>query len=153
MVGTTQSLWYIIYGIQNISVYKIPNRNCLQIDNIEWLNLSQFSLCIEVYMKCCLFRVSDLGVEINRLLERCLRESRCLDTESLCIISGEKVSSWEHRLKCYVLLVFLYTSVTLSLLSVGTFVLMNFYQSEKYYFHWKVIAIDSKSWDSQDKMK
>lgn len=141
------------YGIQNISVYKIPNRNCLQIDNIEWLNLSQFSLCIEVYMKCCLFRMSDLGVEINRLLERCLRESRCLDTESLCIISGEKVSSWEHRLKCYVLLVFLYTSVTLSLLSVGTFVLMNFYQSEKYYFRCKVIAIDSKSWDSQDKMK
>lgn len=40
-------------------------------------------------------RMSDLGVEINRLLERCLRESRCLDTESLCIISGEKV--WQIR--------------------------------------------------------
>ncbi|XP_061165379.1 exosome complex component RRP45-like [Saccostrea echinata] len=40
-------------------------------------------------------RMSELGVEINRLLERCLRESRCVDTESLCIISGEKV--WQIR--------------------------------------------------------
>lgn len=104
--------------------------------------LSQFSLCIAVNIQCCLFRMSDLGVEINRLLERCLRESRCLDTESLCIISGEKVSSSEHRLNSYVL--FLDTSVTLSLSTVGTFVLMNFYQ--KYYFHCNVIAIDSKSW-------
>lgn len=95
--------------------------------------------------------MSDLGVEINRLLERCLRESRCLDTESLCIISGEKVSSWEHRLKYNV--VFLHTLVTLSLLTVGTFVLMNFYQSEKCYFHCKDIAIDSMSWDGQSKMK
>lgn len=30
---------------------------------------------------------------------------------------------------------------------------MNFYQPEKYYFRCKVIAIDSKSWDSQSKMK
>ena len=37
-------------------------------------------------------RLSDFGVEINRLLERCLKESRCLDTESLCIVSGERVS-------------------------------------------------------------
>jgi hypothetical protein len=36
--------------------------------------------------------MSDQGVEINRILERCLKESRCVDTESLCIISGEKVS-------------------------------------------------------------
>lgn len=134
-----------------ISMFKLPNCNWLEIDNIEWLNLSQFSLCIEVNIKCCLFRMSDLGVEINRLLERCLRESRCLDTESLCIISGEKVSSWEHRLKYNV--VFLHTLVTLSLLTVGTFVLMNFYQSEKCYFHCKVIVIDSKSWDGQSKMK
>ena len=37
-------------------------------------------------------RLSDFGIEINRLLERCLKESRCLDTESLCIVSGERVS-------------------------------------------------------------
>ena len=34
---------------------------------------------------------SELGVEVNRLLERCLRESRCLDMESLCISAGIKV--------------------------------------------------------------
>ncbi len=31
-------------------------------------------------------------MEINRLLERCLKESKCLDLESLCIVSEEKVS-------------------------------------------------------------
>ena len=40
-------------------------------------------------------RLSDFGVEINRLLERCLKESRCLDTESLCIVSGERVSNYQ----------------------------------------------------------
>lgn len=46
-------------------------------------------------------RLSDFGVEINRLLERCLKESRCLDSESLCIISGEKV--WEIRVDVHAL--------------------------------------------------
>lgn len=46
-------------------------------------------------------RLSDFGVEINRLLERCLKESRCLDTESLCIVSGERV--WEVRVDVHVL--------------------------------------------------
>jgi exosome complex component RRP45 len=40
-------------------------------------------------------------VEINRLLERCLRDSRCVDTESLCIVSGRKV--WEVRIDVHVL--------------------------------------------------
>lgn len=35
--------------------------------------------------------MSEYGVELNRLLERCIKESRCVDTESLCIVSGEKV--------------------------------------------------------------
>jgi exosome complex component RRP45 len=46
-------------------------------------------------------RMSDEGVEINRTLERCLKESRCLDLESLCIISEEKV--WTVRLDLHVL--------------------------------------------------
>lgn len=46
-------------------------------------------------------RLSEFGVEINRLLERCLKESRCVDTESLCIISGEKV--WQIRVDVHVL--------------------------------------------------
>jgi hypothetical protein len=36
-------------------------------------------------------------VEINRLLERCLKESKCLDLESLCIVSEEKVSLKPRR--------------------------------------------------------
>lgn len=46
-------------------------------------------------------RMSDEGVEISRTLERCLKESRCLDLESLCIISEEKV--WTVRLDLHVL--------------------------------------------------
>ncbi|XP_013408376.1 exosome complex component RRP45 [Lingula anatina] len=38
-------------------------------------------------------RLSEYGVELNRLLERCIKDSRCIDTESLCIIAGEKVFS------------------------------------------------------------
>jgi len=46
-------------------------------------------------------RLSEEGVEIGRLLERCLKESRCLDLESLCVISEEKV--WTVRLDLHVL--------------------------------------------------
>ncbi|XP_045058750.1 exosome complex component RRP45 isoform X1 [Desmodus rotundus] len=38
-------------------------------------------------------RQSDLLVKLNRLLERCLRNSKCIDTESLCVIAGEKVGN------------------------------------------------------------
>lgn len=30
-------------------------------------------------------------MKLNRQLERCLRNSKCIDTESLCVVSGEKV--------------------------------------------------------------
>ena len=40
-------------------------------------------------------RMSEYGVEINRLIERCLKESRPIDVESLCIVAGEKV--WNVR--------------------------------------------------------
>jgi len=46
-------------------------------------------------------RMTDEGVEINRTIERCLKESRCLDLESLCIISEEKV--WTVRLDLHIL--------------------------------------------------
>jgi len=46
-------------------------------------------------------RLTEEGVEINRTLERCLKESRCLDLESLCIVSEEKV--WSIRLDVQVL--------------------------------------------------
>ncbi|KAI5628186.1 exosome complex component RRP45, partial [Silurus asotus] len=46
-------------------------------------------------------RQSELLVTLNRQLERCLRNSRCIDTESLCVISGEKV--WQIRVDVHVL--------------------------------------------------
>ena len=46
-------------------------------------------------------RLTEEGVEINRTIERCLKESRCLDLESLCIVSEEKV--WSVRLDIQVL--------------------------------------------------
>lgn len=36
-------------------------------------------------------RPSPVATEVARMLERCLKESRAVDTESLCIIAGEKV--------------------------------------------------------------
>lgn len=38
-------------------------------------------------------RPSSVATEIGRTLERCFKESRAVDTESLCIIAGEKVGS------------------------------------------------------------
>ncbi|XP_074651110.1 exosome complex component RRP45-like [Tubulanus polymorphus] len=46
-------------------------------------------------------RLSDQGVEMNRLIERCLKESRCVDLESLCIVSKEK--AWAIRLDIHIL--------------------------------------------------
>ena len=39
-------------------------------------------------------RQSNFGVEVTRLLERCIKESRCVDTESLCIMAGVKVNTF-----------------------------------------------------------
>lgn len=46
-------------------------------------------------------RPGEESVELSRLLERTLKESRCLDLESLCIVAEEKV--WQIRLDLNVL--------------------------------------------------
>ncbi|XP_065890227.1 uncharacterized protein [Dysidea avara] len=46
-------------------------------------------------------RNSQVGVEVCRLLERTIRDSRAVDLESLCIVTGEKV--WEIRVYVNVL--------------------------------------------------
>ncbi|XP_060946545.1 exosome complex component RRP45 [Limanda limanda] len=46
-------------------------------------------------------RQSELSVKLNRQLERCLRNSKCIDTESLCVVSGEKV--WKIRVDVHLL--------------------------------------------------
>lgn len=47
------------------------------------------------------FPLSDMSIQVNRVLERTLRESRCVDLESLCIIAEEKV--WNLRVDVSVL--------------------------------------------------
>ncbi|XP_064392820.1 exosome complex component RRP45-like [Halichondria panicea] len=46
-------------------------------------------------------RPSSVATVITRTLERCVKESRAVDTESLCIIAGQKV--WEVRVDVHVL--------------------------------------------------
>lgn len=46
-------------------------------------------------------RLGDYGVEVSRLLERCIRDSHCVDTESLCLVAGEKV--WGIRVDVQVM--------------------------------------------------
>ncbi|EOB04280.1 Exosome complex exonuclease RRP45, partial [Anas platyrhynchos] len=46
-------------------------------------------------------RQSELLVKLNRLIERCLRNSKCIDTESLCVVAGEKV--WQIRVDLHLL--------------------------------------------------
>lgn len=38
-----------------------------------------------------IFRPSPLATELGQILERCYKDSRAVDTESLCIIAREKV--------------------------------------------------------------
>uniref|UniRef100_A0A0V0GAR4 Exosome complex component RRP45 n=1 Tax=Triatoma dimidiata TaxID=72491 RepID=A0A0V0GAR4_TRIDM len=44
---------------------------------------------------------SHLAVHVNRIIEKCIRESGCVDVEALCIISEEQV--WDIRLDVTVL--------------------------------------------------
>jgi exosome complex component RRP45 len=47
------------------------------------------------------FPLSEACIQISRILERTLRDSRCMDLESLCIISESKV--WNLRVDLNVL--------------------------------------------------
>lgn len=46
-------------------------------------------------------RVSDLSVELTRLLERTIRDSKCVDMEALCLVSGLK--AWSLRVDVVIL--------------------------------------------------
>ena len=39
------------------------------------------------------YRPSEFAIELGRVVERGLRESRAIDTEALCLVAGEKVHS------------------------------------------------------------
>jgi len=72
--------------------YTRPNNGILNI-NVELTSLAA--------PKFEGLRNSEDGVEIGRLLERTLKESKCVDLESLCIVAEEKV--WEIRLDIHIL--------------------------------------------------
>ena len=42
-------------------------------------------------LHCIYYRLSGLAIEIDQVLDRCYKQSRAVDTESLCIVAGEKV--------------------------------------------------------------
>lgn len=46
-------------------------------------------------------RISTTSIEIARIIERGLRQSKSIDTESLCIVAGSKV--WSIRTDVHVL--------------------------------------------------
>lgn len=46
-------------------------------------------------------RLGQFGVEVNRLVERCIKDSKCVDLESLCILVEEK--AWEVRVDIHIL--------------------------------------------------
>lgn len=46
-------------------------------------------------------RLGQQGIEVNRLVERCIKDSRCVDLESLCILVEEQ--AWEVRVDIHVL--------------------------------------------------
>jgi len=41
-------------------------------------------------------RSSPLVVEVDRIIDRGIRDSHAIDTEALCIVAGEKVGSVIH---------------------------------------------------------
>lgn len=43
-------------------------------------------------------RQTDLTVYLNRLLEKCYKDSKCIDLESLCIVVEEKVNILQNIL-------------------------------------------------------
>lgn len=46
-------------------------------------------------------RMSEVGVQLNRILERAIKDSGCVDLESLCLVADEKV--WQLRVDINVL--------------------------------------------------
>ncbi|KAL9693512.1 hypothetical protein quinque_012797 [Culex quinquefasciatus] len=46
-------------------------------------------------------RMSEVGVQLNRILERAIKDSGCVDLESLCLVADEKV--WDLRVDINVL--------------------------------------------------
>ncbi|TRY94478.1 hypothetical protein DNTS_004616 [Danionella cerebrum] len=81
-----------------VSCELVPPKDSRPTEGILYFNLELSPMASPAFESN---RQSELLVMLNRQLERCLRNSKCIDTESLCVISGEKV--WQIRVDVHVL--------------------------------------------------
>ncbi|KAK2908726.1 hypothetical protein Q8A67_004563 [Cirrhinus molitorella] len=81
-----------------VSCELVPPKDSRPTEGIMFFNLELSPMASPAFEPN---RQSELSVTLNRQLERCLRNSKCIDTESLCVISGEKV--WQIRVDVHVL--------------------------------------------------
>ncbi|ROI16025.1 Exosome complex component RRP45 [Anabarilius grahami] len=81
-----------------VSCELVPPKDSRPTEGIMFFNLELSPMASPAFEPN---RQSELLVLLNRQLERCLRNSKCIDTESLCVVSGEKV--WQIRVDIHVL--------------------------------------------------
>ncbi|XP_059409845.1 exosome complex component RRP45-like [Carassius carassius] len=81
-----------------VSCELVPPKDSRPTEGIMFFNLELSPMASPAFESN---RQSELLVMLNRQLERCLRNSKCIDTESLCVVSGEKV--WQIRVDVHVL--------------------------------------------------
>lgn len=84
--------------LAQVSCELVPPKDARPTEGLVFFNLELSPMASPSFQSN---RHSELLVTLNRQLERCLRNSRCIDTESLCVISGEKV--WQIRVDVHVL--------------------------------------------------
>ncbi|XP_042572036.1 exosome complex component RRP45-like [Cyprinus carpio] len=100
--GTDYGCCIVELGYQlvlcQVSCELVPPKDSRPTEGIMFFNLELSSMASPAFEPN---RQSELLVMLNRQLERCLRNSKCIDTESLCVVSGEKV--WQIRVDVHVL--------------------------------------------------
>ncbi|XP_051993732.1 exosome complex component RRP45 [Xyrauchen texanus] len=84
--------------LSQVSCELVPPKDSRPTEGIVFFNLELSPMASPAFEPN---RQSELLVTLNRQLERCLRNSKCIDTESLCVVSGEKV--WQIRVDVHVL--------------------------------------------------
>ena len=62
-----------------------------ELSSLLFIFLIQRFILHLLFLVFIMFRPSPLATELGQILERCYKDSRAVDTESLCIIAREKV--------------------------------------------------------------
>ncbi|KAI4874155.1 hypothetical protein NFI96_014079, partial [Prochilodus magdalenae] len=101
MFGTDYGCCTVCLGktrvLAQVSCELVPPKESRPTEGIMFFNLELSPMASPGFQPN---RQSELLVTLNRQLERCLRNSKCIDTESLCVVSGEKV--WQIRVDVHV---------------------------------------------------